>query len=257
LPSVTVDPSGRFAYVAHTGSNNVSAFTIDPGTGALTAVSGSPFAAQTAPSSVTVDPAGQFAYVANSSSNDVSVFTIDPGTGALSPRSGTVAGAMPESVTVDPTGKFVYTANPHNGTISAFRINTPIGDGSLTSVLGSPFPVVSSDIPQSVTVDPTGRFAYVGDVLHGHVYAFSINSTGALTAVSGSPFAAGMPGTELSSVTVDPSGNFAYVTDFFYGFVDAFAINTGTGALTAVGSFATGSGSGAPSQSVITRGKIQ
>lgn len=144
-------------------------------------------------------------------------------------------------------------ANSISHNVSAFTVNP--STGALTAVSGSPFAAGSN--PLSVTVDPTGRFAYVGDAVNGHVYAFSINSTGALTAVSGSPFAAGMPGTQLSSVTVDPSGNFAYVTDFFYGFIDAFAINAGTGALTAVGSFATGGGSGAPSQSVITTGKIQ
>lgn len=42
--SVAVDPSGKFAYVANNGSSDVSAFTINTATGALTAVVGSPFA---------------------------------------------------------------------------------------------------------------------------------------------------------------------------------------------------------------------
>src|SRR5690348_15242045 len=60
----TPSTSLMFAYVANKGSNNVSAFTIDPRTGALTAV-GSPAAAGTSPLSVAVDPTGKFAYVAN------------------------------------------------------------------------------------------------------------------------------------------------------------------------------------------------
>src|SRR5205085_12538083 len=47
--SAAVDVSGRFLFVANNANtangNSVSAFTIDPGTGALTAVPGSPFAA--------------------------------------------------------------------------------------------------------------------------------------------------------------------------------------------------------------------
>jgi 6-phosphogluconolactonase len=39
---ITVDPTGRFAYVANDGSNDVSAYTIDARTGAL-----SPMAAPT------------------------------------------------------------------------------------------------------------------------------------------------------------------------------------------------------------------
>ena len=47
--SVTVDPSGKLAYVANFGSANVSAYTINATTGMLSAVAGSPFAAGTKP----------------------------------------------------------------------------------------------------------------------------------------------------------------------------------------------------------------
>ena len=41
--SVTVDPSGKFVYVANYRSSNVSAYALDAATGALTAMVGSPF----------------------------------------------------------------------------------------------------------------------------------------------------------------------------------------------------------------------
>lgn len=53
--SVTVDPSGRFACVADLNSANVSVFTINPSTGALTA-GGMPVAAGAAPFSVVTTP---------------------------------------------------------------------------------------------------------------------------------------------------------------------------------------------------------
>jgi 6-phosphogluconolactonase (cycloisomerase 2 family) len=43
--SVAVDPSGGFVYVANSGSANVSGYSINATTGALTALTGSPFAA--------------------------------------------------------------------------------------------------------------------------------------------------------------------------------------------------------------------
>src|SRR5712691_3255658 len=45
--SVTVDPFGRFAYVANmsSGNNNISGYTISASNGALTPIPGSPFAA--------------------------------------------------------------------------------------------------------------------------------------------------------------------------------------------------------------------
>jgi 6-phosphogluconolactonase (cycloisomerase 2 family) len=82
---------GRFAYVANGdsgGSNNVSAYTINAVTGALSPVADSPFAAGRGPRSITVDLSGKFVYVANFGSNNVSAFTINPTTGALSPVAG-------------------------------------------------------------------------------------------------------------------------------------------------------------------------
>ena len=43
VDSLTVDPSGKFAYVANGGSNNISGYTIDANTGALTPIPGSPW----------------------------------------------------------------------------------------------------------------------------------------------------------------------------------------------------------------------
>ena len=81
-----------FAYVANTGTNDISAYTLNTSTGALTPIdvdavtSGiQNFAAGTGPISVTVDPSSKFAYVANAGSNDISAYTIQPTTGALTP----------------------------------------------------------------------------------------------------------------------------------------------------------------------------
>ena len=100
--SVAVAPSGRFAYVANEDFINVSGYTINPSTGALTAIAGSPFAAGFAPFSVAVDPSGRFAYVANVNSGNVSGYTIDPTTGALTAIMGSPfpAGAGPVSVAI-------------------------------------------------------------------------------------------------------------------------------------------------------------
>src|SRR6266571_4996489 len=123
---VTVDPSGKFAYVANDESNNVSAFTINAVTGTLTAVAGSPFAAGTVPFAVTVDPSGKFPYVANFIDGNVSAFTIDAVSGTLTAVAGSpfASVTLPRSVTVDPLGRFAYVANEgvSNG-VSAFTID--------------------------------------------------------------------------------------------------------------------------------------
>src|ERR1700693_4286462 len=53
----------EFAYVANSNGSSVSGYTIDPATGALTAVAGSPFATGGSPASVAVDPSGTVASV--------------------------------------------------------------------------------------------------------------------------------------------------------------------------------------------------
>jgi DNA-binding beta-propeller fold protein YncE len=153
-----VDPTGKFAYVANQGAppanGNVSAYTIDPSTGALTAIG--TFTAGTVPASVAVDPTGKFAYVANSGSNNVSAYTIDPSTGALKTvqNSPFTAGSEPRSVAVDPTGKFAYVANSRDGTVSAYSIGST---GALKQVPHSPFTAGSE--PFSVAVTPLVPFA--------------------------------------------------------------------------------------------------
>src|ERR1700693_1558935 len=59
----------EFAYVANSFDDNVSGYTINPTTGALTRIAVSPFAPGFRPTSVAVDPSRKFAYTANFSDN--------------------------------------------------------------------------------------------------------------------------------------------------------------------------------------------
>src|SRR5690242_1573490 len=99
-----------FAYVTNSGSNTISAFTIDASTGTLAPISGSPFPSGTQPLSVAIHPSGRFAYVSNGLSNDVSAYSINPSTGALTPVPGSpfAAGIICHSVAIDPSGRFAY-----------------------------------------------------------------------------------------------------------------------------------------------------
>ena len=88
---ITITPNGAFVHVANSGSNNVSAFSVNTGTGALTALAGgigNPFAAGTTPAGITITPNASFVYVANGGSNNVSGYSLDSGTGALTALAG-------------------------------------------------------------------------------------------------------------------------------------------------------------------------
>jgi 6-phosphogluconolactonase (cycloisomerase 2 family)/uncharacterized caspase-like protein len=226
----------RFLYVTNNGSSNVSAYTINPSTGALTAVTGSLFPAGGNPIGVAVNPTGKYLYAANFLSDNVSAYTINPSTGALKELSGSpFAGATgPEGIVIDPSGKFLYAANNnsngwedpnHTEWVSGSAINSITGAIALGSLTRA------GTRPTGIAIDPKGRFLYVTNSNSDNVSAFTINlSTGELTA-SGSPFASGAsPG----GIAVDPTGKFLYVANKGGANVSAYMINSSTGALSKV-----------------------
>jgi len=234
--SVTVDPSGKFAYVANAGvldicgRANVSMYTINATTGALTSIGAiDAVNSCSSPWSVAVDPSGRFAYVANEGGfapTTVSMYTINPTTGALTSIGTIAAGGRAISVTVHPSGKFAYVVNASPGdNVSVYTINATTG--ALTSI-GT---AGAGSSPAAIAIDPSGKFAYVANSNSNGVSMYTVDAvTGALTSIG--PIAAG---TDPTSVAVDPSGKFAYVTNSGSNDVSMYAINATTGALTSIG----------------------
>jgi 6-phosphogluconolactonase (cycloisomerase 2 family) len=208
--SVTCRTTGRVAYVANHLTDGVAVYTINPTTGALTAVAGSPFAAGSGPISIAVTPNAEFAYVANSDDNTVWAYSINATTSALTPLTGNPfpVGMNPQSLTVDPTGKFLYVANFTDNTVGCYTINAitgiPTGIGAAVATGGTG--------PQNVTVDPTGTYLYVLDYTSSDMAVFTINSTtGVLTPLAGSPFAGLSVGSGPFYLAITPNDQYGYV----------------------------------------------
>lgn len=203
ITPTTVDPSGQFAYYGiaeAVGAYSLSAATVDPTTGALTAVSGQLFPESAKSTSVT-DPFGQFVYeLSGPGGNFIYGQTINPVSGVVTDIGGMPitlpAGAI--SLVISPDGQFAYVAA--SGGLYTYSIAGGIGGGALT-LMGSPValqiaagPVAAAlGVTTSTQIDPSGQFLYVsasaGSGQQG-IYAYRRDaSTGALTLVSGSPFA--------------------------------------------------------------------
>jgi 6-phosphogluconolactonase (cycloisomerase 2 family) len=155
--SLTMGPSGNFLYVVNENhayqtnyaasqyTGDVSAFAINPGTGALVQVPGSPFAAGTNPVSVVVDPTGSFVYTTStmytsgySGFAQVEGFSIDPSSGSLTPLPG-----IPWTDSVVSTGgQLAITSAP---------VTAP-----------NPVPVISSLSPPSTTANAVAFTLQVG-----------------------------------------------------------------------------------------------
>jgi 6-phosphogluconolactonase (cycloisomerase 2 family) len=190
---VAVHPSGKFAYVVVGGGDfcsSVYEYALDGTTGGLTPT-GTITTAGCTSRWVAIDPSGKFAYVANTDgtvSGSIAMYSIDATTGALT-STGTIdaaSGFWPSSMAIDPSGKFAYVVNYGSssagslspGNVSAYAINATTG--TLTSIATTPTGL--EIYLDSITIDPSGKFAYVTNYLSSTVSMYSINAaTGVLT----------------------------------------------------------------------------
>ncbi len=221
-----------FAYVADATGSSISAYAVDPSSGALSQIPGSPFADPacggqqgSCPVWVAADPSQKFLYVAEAQAESISVFSIIPSTGVLTPVSGgTISvGEVIQSITVHPTGRFAYAASASSGNIFIFAID-PVG-GKLSPIPGSPFPATPGVPIYTLNFDPSGRFLYAG-TNNDQLFAATVDMvTGGLTPIQGSPFVGGM------RAAITPNGTFLYTGgENTQG--TGYQINSSTGGLT-------------------------
>ena len=211
----------QVAYVANTGPNELSAYTIN-GAGALVDVGTFPLA--DIPSSIAVSSNGSFAFVATN--DGIYAFTVNAATGTLTQvaNSPFSSGGDFNAVTVSPNNRFLYAAN-NSGTVSAYTINGATG---ALNVVGA---IAAGTTPSGMAVSPNGSFLYVSNQGSNNVSAFRINgTTGDLTFEENEP-----AGTLPSGVVVSPNSLFLYVSNQGTNNVSTFSINGTTGALTGVG----------------------
>jgi 6-phosphogluconolactonase (cycloisomerase 2 family) len=205
--SVAVAPSGSFLYVGTVvgGANSgvLCAYSIDPSTGSLTALAGSPYSTGptlTFMTSLAFDPSGKFLYATGP--GNFGAFTVDTVSGALTPIAGAPDLSLdnPVTVAVDPAGKFLYVSDDavgSNAQIFVYSIDPTTG--SLTPISGSPFPSVQP--PYSISIDPSGDLAYVPLGQSAEISVYFVNkATGALTS-TGSPISNGA-GTDPRAIAI-------------------------------------------------------
>jgi 6-phosphogluconolactonase len=173
--NITFSPTGQFMYVSNAGTpdsrqdGSVSVYSVNAATGALTPVTGSPFASGAATVFVGLDSSNGLAYTANAYSNTISGFSISPTTGELSPIAGSpfTTGSYPHSIAF-PSACPLLTINaasanpavlwpPNHEMISvAVSVGTTGGCGAVSCQIVS----ISSNEP----VDRDGDWVITGDL---------------------------------------------------------------------------------------------
>lgn len=201
--------TAAFAFAVDT-TGTIDGYTLD-----ATNSTFGPTASYSAPTTPTQDDGSgmvvaqaKYLYVAFPSTFQIFGYSIST-SGGLTSVSGSPFGANYLSTAVgtknmitNPAGTFLFVLSGISNQIYVYQVGS---SGGLTSVSGSPFTIPF--LGANLAIDGLGKYLYITQDLGSHtglqVAAYSISSSGGLTAVSGSPFAYPM-----WEVAADPSGKY-------------------------------------------------
>ncbi len=262
--TLTVD----FVFVASTraaGANNygeIDVFEINSESGRMRQIPTSPFPSEGRnPVAEAVSTDYQNLFVVNHDDNTIVQFIVG-NDGKLYPyNTVNTPGIYPLAISAGKSNVFVADtyqplplcspADPCSGSIAVYPLtaatsSAPIGLGTPATnpaVNAQFWPLTLTGanashvvVPTAVNVLASGAYVYVtaydSSVTPsvGYVFGFSVGSGGVLTAVSGSPFAAG---DQPSAIASDAKSAYVYVTDSVRGNVLGYAVGS-TGALAAL-----------------------
>jgi PKD repeat protein len=225
-----LDTQGKYLYVLGSkagvtdGPSQIGGYSINPQTGALRPLPGSPFSvgSQVSPVAMAVDPAGRFVYAAGGSATtegaSLSAFSIDAATGLLtelssSPIAAGGGSSSPINFSLDPSGTFAYL---------------------LTATAES-----DAEIQQSIQVFSVNAATGAPSLIRTQVMGTSaLNATSSIGTVAISPSIAMTPGgaaeAGANSSVGNASAKYLYITNPADGSVSIFSIDRATGLLNSV-----------------------
>ena len=250
---LAMHPNGRFLYAvnevaqwADKPTGAVSAFAIDPGTGALTLLNQGPTGGR-GPCHLVVDPTGRNVLAANYGSGSACVLRIGPDGRlgkqtafvqheghSVDPRRQTSPHA--HAVNLDAANRFAFVTDLGLDQVLIYRFDAAAG----TFAANDP-PFVAADPgagPRHMAFHPSGKYAYVVNELTSSVTAMAYDAAaGRLTPIH---TAAGLPKdfdgkNSGAEIEVHPSGTFVYASMRGHDSIAVFAIDPATGRLTPAG----------------------
>ncbi|HEX7158993.1 MAG TPA: beta-propeller fold lactonase family protein [Edaphobacter sp.] len=267
IKETTSSSSSDLIYVANATTETLSGYIV--GSGALTAISGTPLSLSYAPKALVVTRANSFLYVAGPSA--VYLYTI--GTDGVLTADGTASYTDVSSLDVSPDGNWLVGLDAASQLLDIWKINA--STGALTTEASASYSISNAVVsPKMVRFSPNGDFIFAalgtgGDVVFtfntstgaaassqilsldstttsdnalavnsttstlyiarsgasSGVAVYTIGSSGALTEISGSPFAAGQG---PYAIAIDSTGSYVYAANRTDGTISGFSIGTGS-----------------------------
>jgi len=215
-----------YAADAHSGAVRMGAPTISSG--------------GTAPVAMAVTQDFLNLYVANQGTGSIVHFTI--GDNGVLTQKDSVTLSTPVSLAVNSAGTYLYVVSGSNSaTLTAYALSS----GTIGSVVAAQSLTLSTYpndiiVPTGVVVLANGDAVYVTaydksaynpggspnstNPQPGWLFGYAVGSGGALTAVSGSPYDAGV---KPSALATDPTDRFVYATDFASNELIGYTVQTG------------------------------
>jgi 6-phosphogluconolactonase len=217
--ALTVDPSGKFLLVAGlaNGVAAVGEYAINSD-GTLSEVTGSPvsitFVAGTDTSNLSVQniavaPNSSYVFVTLGQLGVVPMpfntsGSLSANTQIIGPKATSGIANQDLGLAVNSTSSALFVGETNVGV----RVFT-IGTSSFTEISGSPF--AAGGQPRSITFDSTGGYLYAANTTDNSISGYSVLASGALTALSGSPFSS--VGTQPFALALDQSKKFLFAAD--------------------------------------------
>jgi 6-phosphogluconolactonase (cycloisomerase 2 family) len=259
-----VAPGSKFLY-ASSPLYEVNSYNLDPKTGVPSpsaslilngGICGFGCVPPSAPGALSIDPNSKFLFYGSSTLGavieGVGSLAVNSSTGALSVVAGSpfTVNQPAFMVASHPSGKFLYTADL-SSVIGGFTLQSVSGfsidasSGALSPLPNSPYGVPANSRVLGLTIHPSGKFVYAPTGAAVGILGWSVDQSGALTPLSGSPFQAGV---NAIGGSFDPTGKFLYLCGGAGGGILGYSVDSSSGSLTPLpGSpFAAGTTLGSP-----------
>lgn len=179
--AVTLDNSGRYAFIPDLGLDKLMVYTFDVSRGKLEPHQ-TPWvetAAGAGPRQLVMHPQGPYAYLINELNSTMTAFRFDQDSGAL--REIQTLSTLPENfegastcaeVQISPSGRFLYGSNRGHDTIVIYAIDQR--DGTLTCIGHES---TQGKTPRNFVVDPAGEFLIAANQDTNNMVIFRLDPT--------------------------------------------------------------------------------
>jgi 6-phosphogluconolactonase len=242
---ISLDRSGRHAFVANYGSGNILVFPIDadgrvkpPTTNIQHAGTGGDPKRQSGPHahSIKLSPDEKFAVAADLGLDQLFVYRFDPAAGKLTPNEPPSvklkAAAGPRHFAFHPNKRVLYSINELASTVSAFEWNGDRGTLTEFQTLSSlPSGFSGNNSTAEIVVHPNGRFVYGSNRGHDSIAVFSADNKGTLTLVDHTSTQGQVP----RNFALDPTGKYLFAANQRTDNIVVFRVDQKTGKLTPTG----------------------